>query len=124
MDYQKIRDNDPGGTVEEAVAALSVLTEVVALDESRVNVRSVGDRYGIAAAEGIRQTIAANYPAWVEELYLSDGLDVCSSGTTEQINAPPFTAEQVTQLLSFQTEQRRVFPRIRYGDVEKARGQA
>ncbi len=121
MNLNDIKADDPGGSVEEALIALKVLQVTGALESNPVSIRMVAAMYGLEVAESIRQKIEAAFPAWVHDLFVSDGLDICESNTQTKIVNPPFSDDEVTKLLSFTTQTQLKYPRIRYGDIEKAR---
>ncbi len=118
---QKIRLDDPGGTLDAAFAALSMLAEVATLTSANVNIRMVASRFGLIPAELIRQVVEANFPAWVHDAFVGEGLDIAQTSVQDQLKEPIFTTEQVGQLMSFATESRLIYPGIRPGHILEAR---
>lgn len=123
FDYAAIAADDPGGSLQDGVEGLRAMTVSVPRDSYDVNVRIYASNFGMADAEALRQVVEANFPAWVHDAFVGDGLNVCDPQTQAAFTNPPFSDAQIANMLSLASEDKPKYPGIRQIHVKIARNQ-
>lgn len=133
MNYQEIKLDDPGGTVEAALAALKVMTKTVPMTKNRIDLRDVYNACGsadgelvISALETAAQSnaVVARALAWAqpgEDM----GIDICDAEVQAVFNSlvgGSVTQSMVDKIIALSSQTVIKYPGIRAGDVEHARG--
>lgn len=141
MDYQQIKLDDPGGTVDDALSALQVMTVQRDRAERMINERTVYAALGASAAEAFLQTlegvaqsadpsapVVARVVTWLKPGAELSGVDICNAETQGllQMLAAGGVLDQdsVNAVVALSKETVLKYPRIKHGDIEKARGGA
>lgn len=137
MDYQALKLDDPGGTVEAALSTLSAMTTTRPRSEYLINERSVyavlggvdGEAF-LQTLEGIAQSADPMAPviARVESWFKpgpESGVDICNGEVQMILNGVvgqgSITQQMVDDVVSLSTETVPKYPGLKITHIEKAR---
>lgn len=146
IDYPRLKEDDPGGPIDSALAHLMGLTDLVLLDSRLITVGDLSVRYGMMFAESIHQAMlafasdqikvppeaggpSAEYylPDWIIDAFgpFGTGFDIAAENTKEEIESARshgvFTQVQHDALLAMAETTVQRYIGLTPGDVEYAR---
>jgi len=133
MNYQQLKLDDPGGTIESALAVLSAMTEAKPLTINRITSRDIYTVLGSADGEIVLQALesASNVSpvisrvlAWLQP-GAEQGIDICDVEAQVVLNSlvgGSITQQMIDDVISLSIETVLKYPSIRAGDIEYARG--
>lgn len=123
VDYKLIADNDPGGDIETAYAAMAAET-VTSTPETRLTYLSIANRVGYAAAAALYDRVIANMPAWINQAMMQGGVDVNNPQTAGILNSlvgGGFTAKMMSDIINAGVESSPKYPGLKIGHLANAR---
>ncbi len=146
IDYHRLKEDDPGGPVEEALAHLNALTDSVVLESRFITVGDLSVRYSMMFAESVYQAMLAfsadaitdpvtpggpslHYylPDWVIEAFgpFGTGFDIAAKTTQDELERANdhglFDQKQYDALLAMAKSTAPRYVGLTPGDVEYAR---
>jgi hypothetical protein len=141
IDYDQIRQDDPGGTIVDALSFLMDMTVDRDRGEYLITERTVYAAIGSQSAETFLQTLEAvaqsqdpiapvvsRVVTWLKPGSEIAGVDICNAETQGLLQAMAdgglLDQSTVDSVIELSKETVLKYPRITYGDVEKARAQA
>ena len=134
MNYQQLKADDPGGTLDAAFATLSVMTEDRLREQNRIDLRDIYNACGSADGETVivaLETAAQADPIVARALSWAQpgadmGIDICDGEVQDVFNglvtAGAITQAQADKIIGLQNETVLKYPGLKAGDVEYARG--
>jgi len=138
IDYQQILADDPGGTLEDALTALRVMSVQRDRGERLITERTVYAALGASAAEVLLQTldgvaqsadpmapVVARVVSWLKPSSEFAGVDICNAETQGLLllMAANGVLDQtaVDGLIALSKETVAKYPNIHIGDLQNAR---
>lgn len=138
IDYQQIKADDPGGTVDDALSALQVMTVQRDRAERMINERTVYAALGASAAEAFLQTlesvaqstdplapVVARVATWLKPGSELSGVDICSTETQgllqSMASAGALDQSAVDAVIALSKETAPKYPGLTISHIEKAR---
>lgn len=128
IDYRAIIEDDPGGDLETATAALAAMT-VESMQDKSVTYVSIAREAGADVADAFQDRVAELSAAnvlrgWVSEALETEGLNVNNPQVVARLNAMVgggFTQAHTDAILAMRVSSRQKHPGILPGHVQNAR---
>lgn len=122
-DYTKIADNDPGGDLEVAFAAMLILTEESTPDEVKITYRTVGRDIGFAESMELEDKLKAseNVPYWIDNTLNTEGVNVNDPQTAGVLAGLALSEGLADAIVALGVITSLMLPTLRIGELQTAR---
>ena len=135
MNYQQLKLDDPGGTVESALDTLKAMTTTTQYSQNRIDLRDIYNACGSADGEKIIQaleTAALSNPVVARALQWATpgadmGIDICDAevqAVFQSLLGGSVTQTMIDKVIALKDQVIPKYPNLKIGDIEYARGLA
>lgn len=121
IDYKLLADNDPGGNLDTAYAAMSTET-ITTNPELMITYRKIGADCGLAVSAELEAAVKAdaNIPDWVNTALANDGINVNDPQVSATL-ASLVSAESATSISALGDVVELKYPNLKKGHLQNAR---